>query len=459
MKNINILIYNPLKSKIAQELDNIFTEHSSPISVQKIESFDLSVEDKDINLIFIILSHCNGIDIPLQIEQILSSKKQVPQIAVLGCEQKCNDCPLLHKIGWDFISIPLKPKDVILTINRYSAFYKSCRYHDFARVLKNNAILNILQGNSSLMMEVKHKLLQVAPYNINVFLQGETGTGKELCAKIIHFCSDRSDKPFVPVNCGALPGDLFENELFGHKKGAYTNADSNEMGMIGSAQHGTLFLDEIESLSPAGQVKLLRFLEEKKYKPLGDPSYREADVRIITAAKDNLEKLVRKGKIREDLYYRINVVQISLPPLNKRLEDIPLLVNYFIERFSLIYNKSITGITSLALLKLFNYCWPGNVRELENCIQEAIVTSDNEWIDVSDITLNKISNAESPNIIEPLTITKQNYIKKFERTYLDKILEVNKGNISKSAKLAQKDRRSFIRLMKKYNINPAQYKK
>lgn len=460
MNNINILIYNPLKSNIAQELDNIVTEHfKSLISVRTIENFDLSTDDGKTSIIFIILSHCNGIDIPHQIDQKTLYKKQVPQITVLGCGQKCSDCPFLHKIGWDFLTIPLKPQEVILTVNRYSVFYESFRYHDFVRVLKNKASLNILQGNSPVMMEVKNKLLQVAPFNINVFLKGETGTGKELCAKIIHFCSNRSDNPFVPVNCGAIPGELLENELFGHKKGAYTNADSHEMGMVGSAQNGTLFLDEIESMSPAAQVKLLRFLEEKRYKPLGYPGYKEADVRIITAAKDNLEKLVRKGKIREDLYYRINVVQISLPPLNKRLEDIPLLANYFIERYSALYTKKITGMTSLALLKLLNYPWPGNVRELENSIQEAVVTCDSEWIDVHDISLNKIQNTGSYNTIEPLAIAKRNYIKNFERTYLENMLEVNNGNISKSARLAQKDRRSFCRLMLKYNINPAQFRK
>jgi two-component system, NtrC family, response regulator GlrR len=460
MANINVLIYNPLKSYVADELYEIITRHfESQISVQLIDSSDISLDNRETDLVFIILDQCTGEGISELFNKVHSSKVPVPQVAVLGCDKECSDCPLLQKVGWNFITIPLKPQDVILNIKRYSSFFTCPRYHDFTRVLKNQAMLNILQGQSPPMMEVKNKLLQVAPYNINVLLQGETGTGKELCAKIIHFCSDRSNKPFVPVNCGAVPGELFENELFGHKKGAYTNADSNEIGMIASAQNGTLFLDEIESVSDSAQVKLLRFLEEKRYKPLGDPGYKEADVRIITAVKNNLQELVRKGKFREDLYFRINVVQIDLPPLHKRRDDIPLLVNYFIERYSTIYTKSIIGLTSLALLKLLNYPWPGNVRELENSIQEAVVTCDSKWIDVSNINLNKINNDEFDNTIEPLNVAKQKHIKEFEKTYLENVLEVNKGNISKSAKLARKDRRSFCRLMKKYNIDPAHYRK
>jgi two-component system, NtrC family, response regulator GlrR len=459
MKNINILIYNPLQSDIASELEGIIERNFESQTIVHINgNTDILPDAGEIDIIFIILDQCTGPEIPSRFENILRSYKQIPQIAILGCDRECNDCPLFEKIGWNFITIPLKPQDVILNIKRYSSFFSEPCYDDFSRVLKNQAILNILQGHSSKMMEVKNKLLQIAPYNINLFLQGETGTGKELCAKIIHFCSDRSDHPFVPVNCGAIPGELFENELFGHKRGAYTNADSNEMGLIGSAEKGTLFLDEIESLSDSAQVKLLRFLQERKYKPLGDPNYKDADVRIITAATNNLRELVRNGEFREDLYFRINVVQIDLPPLCKRREDIPLLANYFINRYSTMYPKSVTALTSLALLKLLNYHWPGNVRELENCIQEAVVTASSDWIDAKDIVINKMAAGRSENI-EPLNIAKQKHIKEFEKTYLENLLEVNKGNISKSAKLAHKDRRSFWRLIKKYDIDPENYRK
>ena len=459
MLDKRIVIYNPLKSGVVDELNSLIKNHfREQTSVKIVEDTNTSLDLNDADIMFILLDRCTEPSIFTKIEPIFQIRKHIPQIAVLGCDHNCSDCPLLKKVGWNFISLPMKPHDVILNINRYSSFYYDRNYEDLSRTLKNHASLNILQGNSPAMLEVKNKLLQVAQYNINVFLQGETGTGKELCAKILHFCSDRSGQPFVPLNCGAVPGELFENELFGHKKGAYTNADSNQMGMIGSAQNGTLFLDEIESLSDAAQVKLLRFLEEKKYKPLGDPGYKEVNIRIITAAKNNLQDLVRNGKFREDLYYRINVVQIDLPSLRNRREDIPLLTNYFIERYSTIYPKKITGLTSLALLKLLNYHWPGNVRELENSIQEAVVTTSSEWIEAHNIVLDKIHSTQSTSF-EPLNIAKQKHIKEFEKTYLENLLEVNHGNVSKSAKLANKDRRSFCRLMKKYNINPAHYRK
>jgi DNA-binding NtrC family response regulator len=207
---------------------------------------------------------------------------------------------------------------------------------------------------------------------------------------MIHFLSDRSKNSFIPVNCGAIPTELFENELFGHKKGAYTNAESTETGLIAEADKGILFLDEIESLPQLMQVKLLRFLEEKKYKPLGQSNYITSNVRIIAAVKENLRNKVKSNQFREDLFYRLNVLNIKLPSLKERKEDIPILVSHFINLFSKLHNKKKIGVKPLAMMKMLHYNWDGNIRELQNVIQKAVIMNVTGWIEEDNLDINKI---------------------------------------------------------------------
>lgn len=318
--------------------------------------------------------------------------------------------------------------------------------------------LDLLKGHSPCLKEIKKKICIIAPYNVNVLICGHTGSGKELTAQLIHFLSSRSQKPFVPINCGAIPKDLFENELFGHKKGAYTHAQNLEKGLISAANTGTLFLDEVESLPESMQVKLLRFLEDKKYKPLGQSNYLSADVRVIAAAKENLWKMVVENKFRADLFYRLNVVQICLPALRERCEDVPILAKHFVDQFSAIYNKQIVGISQTAIQKLIAYDWPGNVRELENVIQQAVIFTQNIWIEPKDLNLNSLTIYEN-NELGPFRSAKQWIIRNFEQNYLRKIMALCKGNITHAAKFAQQDRRAFNRLLKKHNINPVDFRK
>src|SRR5215211_1639514 len=234
-----------------------------------------------------------------------------------------------------------------------------------------NKFSNIV-GSSSAMTAVFELIETIAPTGSTVLITGESGTGKELVARAIHARSSRSDRPFVAVNCGALPDTLLESELFGHMRGAFTGADTNKKGLLEVAEKGTIFLDEIGEMSPMTQVKLLRVLQERKFRRLGGTEEVEANIRIIAATNRDLAKMVAAGEFREDLFYRINVIPVKLPPLRERTEDIPLLAEHFVTRYAAQMKKDVHAISGAAVLLLRNYPWPGNVRELENAIERAV---------------------------------------------------------------------------------------
>ena len=242
-----------------------------------------------------------------------------------------------------------------------------------------------LVSRSSLMQRIFEVLPAIASSPSTVMILGETGTGKEVVARTIHSLSPRKNGPFIAVNCGALPDTLLESELFGYKAGAFTGAQKDKPGRFALAKKGTIFLDEIVEISPALQVKLLRVLQDRAYEPLGATSSETADVRVIAATNKDLTEQVKKGLFREDLYYRVNVVRVELPPLRSRKEDIPLLIDQFIERFNRLQKRSVKGITSKALALLMAHDWPGNIRELENAIEHAFILCDNGYIDTGHL--------------------------------------------------------------------------
>ena len=254
------------------------------------------------------------------------------------------------------------------------------------RELRGEYHLGDMVSRSPSMRRIFDVLPTIAQSDSSVLIQGETGTGKELLAKAIHSLSHRSEGPFLAVNCGALPAELLESELFGYVRGAFTGADRDKPGRFAAARGGTLFLDEIGEIAPSVQIKLLRVLQEKAFEPLGSNKSLSADVRIITASNRDLEQLVREGGFRSDLFYRINVIRLDLPPLRERKEDIPLLVEQFIQRFNQLQNKNIPGIRSEALSLLGAHDWPGNIRELENVIERAFVLCPNgQFIETSHL--------------------------------------------------------------------------
>lgn len=306
-------------------------------------------------------------------------------------------------------------------------------------------------GRSSLFLEILSICDKVAKTDVPVLILGESGVGKEIIAEYIKEKSLRKDKPFVSINCASLPENLLENELFGHKKGAFTDAKEDYIGKLGLANGGTIFFDEIGELSLSIQAKLLRVLQFKSYEQLGSSITIYCDIRIIAATNRDLISLILEKKFREDLYYRLNVVPIKIPPLRERREDIDDLVNFFIKKYSVKNKKDIKGITESAIRKLKSYDWPGNVRELENLIERAIVLSNNSILDESDFDFDKDKNIFKNDIFQLKSL--KDAINDFKREYIIKALKINNYNQTKTAKALDIERTYLVRLIKELNIN------
>ncbi|MFQ6112505.1 MAG: sigma-54 interaction domain-containing protein [bacterium] len=352
----------------------------------------------------------------------------------------------------DFIIPPFREAEVVYRIRRCLG--------ELIRDEKESAKKNILSklgiaqviGKDPAFLEVISKIPLIADCDATILLSGETGVGKEVCARAIHYLSNRSDKSFIPVNCGAIPTNLLENELFGHKRGAFTDARSNQSGLIAEAEGGTLFLDEIDALPLEAQSKVLRLLQDKSYRPLGHTRNMQADIRVIAATNVDLRQKIQQGAFREDLFYRLSVVNLQLPSLRERKNDIPLLADYFLRKYSKEYGRGHKLLSRTAVQKLLLYDWPGNIRELENIIQQAILLTPNSVIQSNNINLpismwSRVS--ETPSFRE----AKKSAIEQFEREYITQLLISCDGNITRAAKEAKKDRRDFGRLVKKYKLN------
>lgn len=308
-------------------------------------------------------------------------------------------------------------------------------------------------AKSEKMQEILMRVSLVARTNSTVYIHGESGTGKELIAKALHLGSARQDKPFVAINCAALPETLLESELFGYEKGSFTGAVQSRVGLFMQADQGTLFLDEISSMSLALQAKMLRGLQEQQFYPVGSKKPVQVDVRFIVATNKDLHREVQEGRFREDLFYRIHVIPIDLPPLRERKEDIPLLVNHFLKQLGLKMGKEVTSITPEAMQKIMLHDWPGNVRELENTIEFAMAMTRQNVI-TEELILP--SNAMSRSTGKPKSLTEAKAA--FEKGYISNLLELTKGNISRAAELAGRYRADFYNILKKHNIKPDDYK-
>jgi DNA-binding NtrC family response regulator len=316
----------------------------------------------------------------------------------------------------------------------------------------NGHYADMLIGQSETFIQAVKQIGLLAQSKAPVVISGETGSGKELFARAIHYRSVRNGKPFIPVNCGALPDELFENELFGHVKGAYTNASSAEKGLIAEAEDGTLFLDEVDTLSPAAQIKLLRFLQSGEYRPLGSSRSAVADVRIIAATNTDLPRRVEQKCFREDLHYRLNVLSLAIPALRDRATDVVELANHFVVVYAKEHGRLAPQLSEAALTKLLNHSWPGNVRELEAVIQRAIVLRDADVLTPADLDIHECSETDCSQS-DLFRLGKSRAIVQFERNFIARLLAAHGGNISRAAKAAGKDRRSFQRLITKYALD------
>ena len=311
---------------------------------------------------------------------------------------------------------------------------------------------DLILGTSAVMARVVELVAVASRTDISVVILGESGTGKELVARAIHYTGSRASHPFITVNCGAIPETLMEDELFGHARGAYTGAQGDKKGVFEEAEAGTLFLDEIGELYPSCQVKLLRVLQEREVRRLGENRRRQVDVRVIAATNKDLQVEMDRKKFREDLFHRISVLPIPLPPLRERREDIPLLVDHFVRQFNRELGRSIRGFTPRALEVLKAHPWPGNVRELDNRVKQAMVMAKEEWIDTGGLA--PFSGVDGGMDFPTFRRAKA----EFERNYVTGVLRAVHGKVAAAARLAGKDRKGFYDLMKKHQIDPDDFR-
>lgn len=355
----------------------------------------------------------------------------------------------------DFLFCSAIERELVLRSERMLLSRKQQKFRPIA--LSNTSANLPLVGQSPKFLAMINKAVNLARTDATVLISGETGSGKELVARAIHYQGARRSKPFIPVNCGALPDHLFENELFGHQKGAFTDASSTEQGLIAESEGGTLFLDEVDALSPSAQVKLLRFLQNGEYRPLGSSRSMTADVRVIAASNCDLNDKIERKHFRRDLFYRLNVLSITLPPLRERDGDVLYLAEHFLDVYGNQVGTQRQRLSDAARQKLSDYSWPGNVRELQTVIQRAVLLSRAGMLHAADIELPE---GKSKEILrsESLGRAKSFIIGEFEKSYISRLLAQHQGNISQAAKAAGKDRRTLQRLLRKYALDRESFK-
>ena len=349
------------------------------------------------------------------------------------------------KMGaYDYITKPFPMDELILTVKK--ALENRLLKKEVLRLRKeieSRYQFHHLIGKSPAMQTIYELIERISDTSSNVLITGESGTGKELVAKAIHYNGCRKEGPFIAVNCAAIPETLLESELFGYKKGAFTDARTDKKGLIFKAHEGALFLDEITEMPYTLQAKLLRVIEEKEVRPLGDTNSYPIDVRFISASNRDIKSFMQEGRFREDLFYRLKVIDIELPPLRQRREDIPLLIQHFINKFSTELKKKISGVSEEALKFLLNYSWPGNVRELENVIHRAITLSQQEVILPQDLPTLMIQEADG-NLIEK-GLRQKFTLDQLEKEYIRRVLIEVGGNKTKAAEVLGLDRKTLYR--------------
>ena len=377
----------------------------------------------------------------------------VIMVSALNLARKAVDA---IKLGaYDYITKPYEPEDILSTVARVinkQKLYKELDY--LRREVEESRGFDQIVSQDKTMLEIFQLIKKVAYASTNIMITGESGTGKELIARSIHRQGNRRSGPFVAINCAAIPSELMESEMFGHEKGAFTGAHTRTIGKFEHASGGTLFLDEISVLRSDLQAKLLRVLQEREIERIGSNRPIKVNIRVISATNTNLEDAVINGKFRQDLYFRLNVVPICIPPLRERREDISLLARYFLNRFNTAFNKKVQGFSERALESLFRYHWPGNIRELENLVERIVVLSAGESpIELEDIPLEILINAGE--MVQELELKKTGLIKlreAFERRIIVNILEATEGNQTEAAKILKVNRNTLIQKAKQFGI-------
>ena len=407
-------------------------------------------EEIDLALVDLKLAGKNGIEVMEELHQI---NPEMPIIILTAYGTIKSAVEAMKKGAYSYLTKPFDYRDLLLQIK--NGLEKSRLSKEVLR-LRNMVegrygFKNVI-GKSEKMKKVLARVGQAAESESSVYIEGETGTGKGLLAKTLHFASSRKNGPFIVINCATIPENLLESELFGYEKGAFTGATRSKKGLFLQAHKGTLFLDEISEMPVFMQAKLLQALESKEFYPLGGEKLVKVDARLIAASNKKMHEKVKKGDFREDLFYRIYVIPIEVPPLRERKGDIPLLAEHYLQKITKDNKKGIRGFSPSALQKLMLYSWPGNVRELENTIECAVAMATQDVI-TEDLILP--AQTTEGDRLRPLKEAKEG----FERNYVIQIMELTRGNISRAAKLAGKYRADFYDLLKKYDLNPQDFRK
>jgi two-component system response regulator GlrR len=399
----------------------------------------------DIALLDNKLADKSGIDL---MEDLLALNPEMPVIILTAYGTIKNAVEAMKKGAYGYLTKPFDYDELLLQLKK--CYEKSGLSKEVRRlkslVDEQYGFENII-GKSSAMKRVLDRVTQAAKVDSFVYIGGESGTGKELVAKTLHLASSRKNGPFVPINCAAIPETLLESELFGYEKGAFTGASQSRRGLFAQAEGGTFFLDEISEMPLTMQAKLLRVLGDMAFYPLGGQRMVRVNVRMIAASNKNLEEEVKCGRFREDLFYRIHVIHIMIPPLRERREDIPLLARHFLGKYAEKAQKDIIGFSPKAFQKLMAHHWPGNVRELENCVESAVVMAHRKLITEDAIFQGRSKGSDGPKSLKDAKAG-------FEKEYLVQLLHITKGNITEAGKLAGKHRADLYDLLRKHDLDP-----
>lgn len=413
------------------------------LTAAKGQMFDLAILDLQ-------LEGTDGITLMQKIHLVIP---ELPVIILTAHGSIESAVEAMKQGAYSYVTKPFNAQDLLLQVEK--ALENRVLKNEIQRLksfLEEEYDFGNIVARSEKMQGVLEIVTRIAGNDSTVYIQGESGTGKELIAKAIHIASNRKDKPFIALNCAAIPETLLESKLFGHERGAFTGATQSARGSFTQAHTGTIFLDEIGDMSLTIQAKVLRVLQERQFYPVGSEKLMEVDVRVIVATNKDLEEEVKKGLFRNDLYYRIHVIPIQLPPLRERKEDIQPLVEHFLKKFNQNMKKEIKGVTTEAMKKLLLHEWPGNVRELENTVEFAMAMTQLDYI-TEDYVLQS-QNLPTDETLKPLKDAKN----AFERSYLIGLLQVCKGNVSEAAELAGKYRADFYTLLSKHNLNAADFR-
>jgi two-component system, NtrC family, response regulator GlrR len=455
----NLLELARVKLQSANYLVATALTEEDAIAAAKSEIFDLAIID-------LKLAGADGMSL---MEQLHFISPDMPVIILTGFGSIETAVEAMKKGAYSYLTKPFNPRDLLLQIARALENQRlNSEVHRLRELLKEKYEFSNIVAKSEKMQRLLEGVSRIAQTDSTVYIHGESGTGKEVIAKALHLASARKDKPFIAINCAAIPETLLESELFGHEKGAFTGAVRSTKGLFSQANLGSIFLDEIGDMPLSIQAKLLRALEERQFYPVGSEKSVHVDVRVIVATKKDLKDEVKKGLFREDLFYRIHVIPIRLPPLRERKEDIPHLVEYFLKKISRQMKKDVQGLTPEAMRKLMFHDWPGNVRELENTLEYA-ATMTQQNIITDDLILEAAiptdigaqdHEPQTPAQAEqgPLKSIKEARAE-FEKGYLIRLLEACGGSVAKASEIAEKHRADFYDLLKKHNIKIQEFKK